>query len=133
MLDAPLPHNLVTGLTVTIGLITAIENLFLIGLVISSPQLRTRKNYVITSLAIVDLLSGISNTLWLFIQDFRQKVLDIELCQIVYAIWCFPLFNSVLHLILLTLDRYIAVVYSLQYHSLMTTPRLFICICLCWL
>ena len=105
----------------------------MIGLVLSSRYLRNRMNYVLTSLAIVDCLTGVTTVLWGAVHVVKNIFPTTLECKIVYAIWIFPAINSVLHLAVLTLDRYIAVVYSLRYHSLLTTPRLFGCIVLCWL
>ena len=110
-----------------------IENTMTIGLICCSRPLHNRMNYIITNLAIVDCLTGISTILCLITRGIWQNTFSKHICQIEYAIWLFPAINSVLHLTLLTLDRYIAIIYSLQYHSILTTSRLSVSIFCCWL
>lgn len=54
-------------------------------------------------------------------------------CRIISIVWSFVTLNSVLHLLVLTIDRYIAVMYSLQYAMIFTPSRLVFSLTLCWL
>ena len=54
-------------------------------------------------------------------------------CLITIAASIAPTVNSLLHLAIVTLDRYIAIMYPLRYDTMFNTKRLVACIVSCWI
>ena len=118
------------------GSVIALENTLTIILIASVPKLRTKTNIIILSLAIVDLLTGVSFALML---DMPQLLVMIKpsalqyYCVIMYSQLIFVTGASIAHLVLLTLDRYIAIIHPLRYHVYFTTARMAGCLVICWI
>ena len=97
--------------------------------------LSVNNNIFLFSMAIADFLVGtfgiVGSILMYLCENGSVNLKIIQLCGF------FPLFGSffmsILALIILTLNRLIALVYSLRYHSIMTNFRVKLVICLTWI
>lgn len=96
-------------------------------------QLHTPTNILLLSLAISDLLVGlllmpveiIRNTAcWLF-GDFS--------CSLYNSVSLIITFSSVGDVVLISIDRYLAICDPLHYTSRVTERRVKVCVCVCWL
>ena len=104
-----------TSLTVSITAIAG--NGFVIWLITTKSKLHNTTNWFILSLAVSDFLAG------LFITPLHIACKKLETCD-VYLKSVFEelfLYESILNLSAMTVDRYLAIVHPLKYASYMTT------------
>ncbi|XP_065113611.1 trace amine-associated receptor 13c-like [Paramisgurnus dabryanus] len=113
---------------------TVFMNLLVIISVSHYKKLHTPTNMLILSLAVTDLLVGLIimpleairliETCWYFGDTF---------CRLFLIIMGLLLFTSLSNLVLIAVDRYVAVCHPLLYTQKITTTKTLIIICLCWL
>lgn len=105
-------------------------NCWVITLVVLKRNLRTVTNYILTSLAISDLCTGaISIPLYLSCNIIQET----GICTAGMIAMRFTSISTVLHILAMTIDRYICIVYALRYMSWVTKRRGFQVITLIWL
>lgn len=105
---------------IILAVLIVIVNGFVLTLVYRRKALRSVTNYILCSLAASDLLTGLCsiptylacNTTW------SPKV-----CLMAGIMLRITSISIVLHLLLVTIDRYLAIIYSLRYHALVTKKR----------
>lgn len=116
-----------------LSIVAITGNGFIIFLVLSKRQLRTKTNAFVVSLAVADLFVGLSAVPSLFFcelatgcnsQAFLADGMD-------FVRWPF-VYGSVINLCSLVLDRYIAIVKPLQYLSCIKRERVILMLCLSW-
>ncbi|XP_048037747.1 trace amine-associated receptor 13c-like [Megalobrama amblycephala] len=113
---------------------TVFVNLLVIISISHFKKLHTPTNLIILSLALVDLLTGLIvmpvdaikliETCWYFGDTF---------CGLFMAILGVLLSASLSNLVLVAIDRYVAVCHPLQYPQKITITRTIRTICLCWI
>uniref|UniRef100_A0A8C4RJM5 G-protein coupled receptors family 1 profile domain-containing protein n=1 Tax=Erpetoichthys calabaricus TaxID=27687 RepID=A0A8C4RJM5_ERPCA len=113
---------------VIIGL-TMIGNLFVVISVSHFKQLHTTTNFLIVSLAMADFLIGV----FVMPLEFRTKI---ETCwyfsenvcifYIIYA--CFLNLVSIIHLVLISVDRYLAICHPFYYNTKMSETKMWVAI-----
>ena len=109
-------------------------NAMIILSLIKFKKLRTVMNLFVTSLSFADLLVGIP-TIPFYIVFFISKSVNTNkyLCLLKYTFVLISLPGSILNLFIVTIDRFIAVVYPLHHVSIMTKERAKIMISLVWI
>ena len=114
----------------SLSILTIAGNGFIIFLVCSKRQLRTKTNAFVVSLAVADLCVGMSVIPPMF---FCEIVIacDTQSYWIFFVRWLFG-YASVINLCVLVLDRYIAVVKPLKYLTIMTRRRVIQIVSLSW-
>ncbi|XP_031559443.1 5-hydroxytryptamine receptor-like [Actinia tenebrosa] len=106
-----------------------IINTFVLVLVYKRKALRTVTNYVLCSLAVSDLLTGLfSIPIYLACNIIRKP----EICFWSEIMLRLTSISTVLHLLMVTMDRYLAIIYSLRYHSLVTKKRAVLVLSVIW-
>ena len=118
----------------TAGLLTSLLNLLVIVSIAHFRQLHTPTNTLLLSLAVCDLLVG---ALVMPVEGLRYVescwLLGRALCTLSpFYTYCL-LSASVGNLVLVSLDRYLAVCQPLHYHSTVTMGRVRAGVCGCWL
>ncbi|XP_041857570.1 trace amine-associated receptor 13c-like [Melanotaenia boesemani] len=116
-----------------ISLITAALNLLVIITVSHFRQLHTPTNILLLSLAVSDFLLGlllmpveiIRNTACWFLGDI--------VCSLYNSLSFTITSASVGDMVLISIDRYVAICDPLHYSSRVTEERVKVCVCLCWL
>ncbi|XP_034144774.1 trace amine-associated receptor 13c-like [Esox lucius] len=116
-----------------ISVLTVFFNLVVIISIANFKQLHTTTNLLILSLAVSDLLVGL-------IVIPAITVAIIEPCWVVGEYVCALLMYtaylctslSLGNLILISIDRYVAICNPLLYHSKITTTRIYFCIAMIW-
>ena len=111
-----------------IAILSIVGNGLVIYLIVFKRRLRATNNWFVLSLAVADLSIGLFTTLTGFLCTFHFRC-DWRM-QITF--YNFLLFASTLNLWAMAIDRYIGIVHSLRYASLMTTKRVITIISLCW-
>ena len=96
--------------------------------------LRRKKNLLIGSLSVADLCVGIGRMIAIVINflDKRECISLIENFFSTELLMRYPLYTSVIHLIIIAIDRLVAVVLPLRYESLMPTKMLIVLITFAW-
>ena len=92
--------------------------------------LRSVTNSFLVSLAVSDLLAGLVG-IPLYIGC--SVTMDELLCSPVYLVWRFVSISSVLHLLLISTDRYIAIRYAMRYEAIVTRKVFFALTCVAWI
>lgn len=120
------------GLGITI-LFTVIPNLMVILAVLKDPNRnlrRTPSNLLIASQALADLFVGAITEplcIWYFMTFKSHVILIIEISSSLFMV------ASIIHVLALSYDRYVAVVTPLQYTSRITVRRTYVISGLIWL
>ncbi|XP_047227502.1 trace amine-associated receptor 13c-like [Girardinichthys multiradiatus] len=116
-----------------IGLATVFLNLLIIISISQFRKLHTTTNILLLSLAVSDFLVGLllmpgeilrSTTCW-FLGDV--------ICSLYYYLVCQIVSGSIGNVVLISVDRYVAICHPLHYATRITLGRVKCCICLCWL
>ncbi|XP_034417882.1 trace amine-associated receptor 13c-like [Cyclopterus lumpus] len=130
------PHTetmLIYVLLSSISLITVALNLLVIISISHFRQLHSPTNLLILSLAVSDLLVGLllMPVEIIYIEDcwFLGDVL----CTLYYLVDYIITTASVANMVLISVDRYIAICDPLHYPTKVTKRRAQHCVCLCWI
>ncbi|KAM4560713.1 trace amine-associated receptor 13c-like [Fundulus diaphanus] len=116
-----------------ISLITVALNLLVIISVSHFRQLHTPTNILLLSLAVSDLLVGFIPMPGEIYQSISCWFLGDNICFI-YNYLCFIITTaSVGDMVLISIDRYVAICDPLHYQTRVTEKRVKIFVCLCWL
>ncbi|XP_014863135.1 PREDICTED: trace amine-associated receptor 13c-like [Poecilia mexicana] len=116
-----------------VSLLTAVLNLLVIIAVSHFRQLHTPTNILLLSLAVSDFLVGLllmpgklfrKNTCWM---------LGDVLCSLYIYVIALIISVSIGNIVLISIDRYVAICEPLQYPTRMTLTRVKCCVGLCWL
>ena len=117
-----------------VGIVLALAIIFINAwvfvLVGRKPSLRTRENVILTSLAASDLLTGLVSLPLSVTCNIFQKH---GVCFATIFVWMFTSFLAVSHILAVTTDRFIAIIYSLQYRTIVTKRRCNIALGVVWL
>ena len=120
-----------------INSVVMVVNFFVIAmfLVFCNELLSVNNNKLLFSLAVSDCLVGLFGIIGNILHYLSHKgLVDFDISQVCGTLPLFgSFFVSVLSLGAMTVDRYISVVYSLRYHSIMTESRVNVVICFTWL
>ncbi|KAM3849852.1 trace amine-associated receptor 7e-like [Diretmus argenteus] len=117
----------------SIALLTVTLNLLVIISIAHFRQLHTSTNVLLVSLAVSDLLVGL---LVIPVEIYSLQscwFLGNLVCALFQCIGFIVTSASVGSMVLISVDRYVAICNPLRYSSMMTTSRVKICVCLCWI
>ena len=114
----------------SLAILTIAGNGFIIFLVCSKRQLRTKTNTFVVSLAVADSCIGTSVVPPMFFCELSTGC-SLQSYWISFPKWLFG-YASVINLCILVLDRYIAVVKPLKYLTVMTRRRLIQTVSISW-
>ncbi|XP_073331835.1 trace amine-associated receptor 13c-like [Pagrus major] len=114
-----------------ISLLTVVLNLLVIISISHFRQLQTPTNLILLCLAVSDLLVGLVVMPPEIIMWQSCTYLDVS-CALFY-LFSFTLTSASFgSMVLISVDRYVAICYPLRYSSLITPRRVQICVSLCW-
>ena len=117
--------------------LTIFLNTLVILAVETTPQLRNKYNALLARLAGTDIMTGALGQP-LFIAELIYRLTGSpasEFCAISYAARRFirtSLMSSLLHLTLISLERYISIKFPFKYHDIVTKRRLILSVILAW-
>ncbi|XP_041791202.1 trace amine-associated receptor 13c-like [Chelmon rostratus] len=116
----------ITLLTVTLNLLVVIS-------ISHFRQLQTPTNLILLSLAVSDLLVGLAvmppANITLQSCHFQGKIS----CALLYLSSFILTSASVGNMVLISVDRYVAICHPLRYSSMLTPSRVKICVSMCWI
>ncbi|XP_040912703.1 trace amine-associated receptor 13c-like [Toxotes jaculatrix] len=116
----------------SVSVLTVALNLLVIISISHFRQLHTPTNILLLSLAVSDFLVGLllmpveiflSTTCWIF-GDL--------LCSLYHYVPLIITSSSVGHVVLISVDRYVAICDPLHYTTRVTVTRVKLCVCVCW-
>ncbi|KAK2814450.1 hypothetical protein Q5P01_000456 [Channa striata] len=116
-----------------ISLITVVLNLLVIVSISHFRQLHTPTNLLLLSLAVSDFLAG------LFVMPFQIPItepcwyLGDLVCVLYYVLNVIIVYASVINMVLISVDRYVAICDPLRYSTKITQRSVRICVVLCWI
>ncbi|KAM9342354.1 trace amine-associated receptor 7b-like [Pholidichthys leucotaenia] len=130
------PHSetvLVYCVLYIVSMITAALNLLVIVSISHFRQLHTPTNFLLLSLAVSDFLVGLlvmpveillMQTCWM---------LGDLMCAVYYVLPSIIIAASVGVMVLISVDRYMAISDPLHYSTRITKTKIMVCVCVCWL
>ncbi|XP_026187430.1 trace amine-associated receptor 13c-like [Mastacembelus armatus] len=130
------PHSetmLVYIVLCSFSLLTVVLNVLVIISISHFRQLHTPTNLLLLSLAVSDFLVG------LFVMPFQILLaepcwfLGDLVCVLWYLLLVITLCSSVVNMVLISVDRYVAICDPLHYPTRITPNRVQICVVLCWI
>ncbi|KAM7394015.1 hypothetical protein PAMP_020844 [Pampus punctatissimus] len=117
----------------SIAVLTVALNLLVIISISHFRQLHSPTNLILLSLAISDLLVGLLVMPLLTVHFIETCwLLGDLMCGLTYIMNFTFTSASVGNMVLISIDRYIAICYPLHYPNKVTRSRVEVCVCLCW-
>ncbi|XP_067382456.1 trace amine-associated receptor 9-like [Channa argus] len=116
-----------------ISLLTVVLNLLVIISISHFRQLHTPTNLLLLSLAVSDFLVG------LFVMPFQILLaepcwfLGDLVCVLYYLLTFIIVYASVVNMMLISVDRYVAICDPLHYSTKVTQGKFKLCVLLCWI
>ena len=101
-------------------------------LVFLSRQLHTPTNLLLVSLAFSDFFVGLLMFLSVVLIDGCWFLGDL-MCTLYHYLGYVIASTSVGNMVLISVDRYVAICHPLHYYSEITQKRVQVCVCLCWI
>lgn len=130
-----IPHELFFAL----GLISLIENIFVILAIIKNRNLHSPMYYFICCLAVSDMLVSVSNvveTMFMLVTEYGLLIVTPSMMEhldnVIDIMICSSVVSSLSFLSTIAADRYITIFYALRYHSIMTSQRAVAVIVIIW-
>ncbi|KAK2814446.1 hypothetical protein Q5P01_000452 [Channa striata] len=116
-----------------ISLFTVVLNLLVIISISHFRQLHTPTNLLLLSLAVSDFLVGFLVMPFHILLTEPCWFLGDLVCVLYYCLTFITVYASVLNMVLISVDRYVAICYPLHYSTRITQRRVRICVLLCWI
>ena len=120
----------VVGLGLFVVLIFLV-NFLIIYLFSTRESLRTDTNRILASLAVTDMINGVVTIPLLISTNHHNNKQSLYLAAMV--LYRFVATSTMLHILVVTLERHICVIYPLHYNSLVTKRRIIIALCVVWI
>ena len=125
----------ITCINLASVLFTIVLNAMVIFVIATKRRLQTNSNILLACLAVTDLLTGLVGFPVAIAVDLKRIFGDGPFCtleKLFIVASSVPSFASVSHLVLISVDRYIAIKYPLRYHDIVTKQRLITGVLLVW-
>ncbi|XP_068185947.1 trace amine-associated receptor 13c-like [Antennarius striatus] len=114
-----------------ISIVTVILNILVIISISHFKQLHNPTNLLLLSLAVSDCVVGFFFIFQIILINGCWFLGDI-MCVVYIVVDYIIISTSIGTMVLISVDRYVAICYPLHYSTQVTTKRTDICICLCW-
>ncbi|CAI5670497.1 unnamed protein product [Oreochromis niloticus] len=115
-----------------ISLLTATLNLLVIISVSYFRKLHTPSNILLLSLAVSDFLMGLLLMPAEIVRSMTCWVLGDLMCSVYFFLTVNITCASIGNIVLISIDRYVAICDPLHYPTRITVPRVKLSVCLCW-
>ncbi|XP_034042411.1 trace amine-associated receptor 8a-like [Thalassophryne amazonica] len=116
----------------SISLLMVVLNLLVIISVSHFRQLHVPSNLLLLSLAVSDLLVGLAMMPGESLKQTSCWFLGDFMCSLGLFVSFIVVSASVGNMVLISIDRYVAVCHPLHYQTRVTVRRVSLCICVCW-
>ncbi|XP_062420794.1 trace amine-associated receptor 13c-like, partial [Pungitius pungitius] len=116
----------------SISLLTVALNLMVIISISHFKQLHTPTNLILLSLAVSDLFVGLFMIFQIMIIDGCWLLGDL-MCSLWLILSSIITSASIGTMVLISVDRYVAICYPLHYFTKIQPKRVQVCVCLCWM
>ncbi|XP_071338739.1 trace amine-associated receptor 13c-like [Trachinotus anak] len=116
-----------------ITLLTVVLNLLVIISISHFRQLLTTTNLLLLSLAVTDFLVGLLQMPAEILLFRGCWILGDLICAVIYFLSFFTVSVSVGNMVLISVDRYMAICDPMFYSTKVTLKRVQLCVCLCWI
>uniref|UniRef100_G3N7I8 G-protein coupled receptors family 1 profile domain-containing protein n=1 Tax=Gasterosteus aculeatus TaxID=69293 RepID=G3N7I8_GASAC len=116
----------------SISLLTVALNLLVIISISHFKQLQTPTNLLLLSLAVSDFFVGLIMIFQIMIIDGCWLLGDL-MCSLWLILLSIITSSSVGTMVLISVDRYVAICYPLHYFTVVKPVRIQVCVCLCWM
>ncbi|XP_062420853.1 trace amine-associated receptor 13c-like [Pungitius pungitius] len=129
------PHleaTLIYILLSSISLLTVALNLLVIISISHFKQLHTPTNLLLHSLAVSDFFVGLFMIFQIMIIDGCWLLGDL-MCSLWLILLSIITSSSAGTMVLISVDRYVAICYPLHYFTKVKPKRVQVCVCLCWM
>uniref|UniRef100_A0A665WYE1 Trace amine-associated receptor 13c-like n=1 Tax=Echeneis naucrates TaxID=173247 RepID=A0A665WYE1_ECHNA len=130
------PHSealCIYSLLSIITLLTVVLNLLVIISISHFRQLHTTTNLLLLSLAAADFVVGLLMMPVFLLQNQGCWFLGDFMCGVHYFLGFLVVSVSVGNMVLISVDRYIAICEPMVYSTRVTLKRVQLCVCLCWI
>ncbi|XP_040924769.1 trace amine-associated receptor 13c-like [Betta splendens] len=114
-----------------ISLLTVTLNLLVIISISHFRQLHTPTNLLLLSLAVSDFFIGFLMLIQIMLINGCWLLGDL-MCSLYYVVDWIITSTSIGNMVLISIDRYVAICYPLHYSNKVTEKRVQVCICACW-
>lgn len=130
------PHDeiiIYVFLNILFSCLAVCSNFIFLLAVFKTPNLQTVSNFFLCSLALADLSAGLFvNPLYSCIVIFGVSPSGFWLSKVEKFVWIQTLVSNTFSLALVSMDRYIAVLYPLKYYTIITERRCLFSIMFIW-
>ncbi|XP_034741896.1 trace amine-associated receptor 13c-like [Etheostoma cragini] len=116
----------------SISLITVTLNLLVIISISHFRQLQTPTNLILLSLAVSDFFVGLLMFFQIILIDGCWFLGDL-ICALYQYLAYVITSTSAGNMVLISVDRYVAICYPMHYSTKVTHKRVQVCVCLCWI
>ncbi len=132
--ETPIPWGTPVSVKVIHGFVLSVllvGNLVVTVAVSTSSKLKTISNYFVFSLAVVDCVMGLASLPGIYFLRILDELT--VLCHVYFTIVLSVCFISVLHVLAINVDRYIAITRPLRYPSIVTHKKAIFVILFIWI
>ncbi|XP_068602428.1 trace amine-associated receptor 13c-like [Brachionichthys hirsutus] len=116
----------------SISIVTVFLNMMVIISISHFKQLRTSTNLLLLSLAVSDCIVGLLLVFQIILIDGCWFLGDI-MCVVYFVLYYMITSASIGTMVLISIDRYVAICHPLHYSTKVTIKRINVCVCLCWM
>ncbi|XP_068602256.1 trace amine-associated receptor 13c-like [Brachionichthys hirsutus] len=129
----PYYESLFTYITLSsISIVTVFLNMMVIISISHFKQLHTSTNLLLLSLAVSDCIVGLFILFQIDLIDSCWFSGDI-ICVVYSVLGHVTTSASIGTMVLISIDRYVAICHPLHYSTKVTMKRIHVCVCLCWM
>ncbi|XP_068602471.1 trace amine-associated receptor 13c-like [Brachionichthys hirsutus] len=115
-----------------ISIVTVFLNMMVIISISHFKQLHTSTNLLLLSLAVSDCIVGLFMLFQIDLIDGCWFLGDI-ICVVYFALGYMSTTASIGTMVLISIDRYVAICHPLHYSTKVTIKIIHVCVCLCWM
>ncbi|XP_068602436.1 trace amine-associated receptor 13c-like [Brachionichthys hirsutus] len=116
----------------SISIVTVILNMMVIISISHFKQLHTSTNLLLLSLAVSDCIVGLIMVFQIILLDGCWFLGDV-MCVVYFGLDYIITSASIGTMVLISVDRYVAICDPLHYSNKVTVKRINVCVCLCWM